>query len=765
MTRTPHSIVLENTVEIERSADVVFDYCSDPIHEAEWNPKLQRIAKISEGPVAVGARYEADFGIGGTMTIECTQYDRPTTWATVGQSPRLRASLEGRVLPTPSGARLFLRMELQPKGPLRYLSSLIRPRMKHAQTGHLAVIKRRLETDPGSPTQQDHEDATGRGETAPSTALERVLPSARLIEQNLVDLAVPPEQAWALIRHRDFARMWIARALFAIRSVPSRLTGGEPEPAGLRIDNLTSTPEHPGFQVLVDHPPREFVVGAIGKVWRANIPFVHVPTADAFAAFDEPGYIKVAWAMQFSPLRERTTRLVLEVRVDATDETSWRKFRQYFRFIGPASRFIRRALLASLAREHGTLESNIEDRALPGDELLPDAGTQVTHSATIRTRPEQLWPWLVQMGCRRAGFYSIDILDNAGRRSARAIHPELQQLHIGDILPATPKGDDGFEVLDLEPNRALVLGGLYDPVAKRQLPFAAPRPARFWHVTWAFALEPQDDDTTRLDVRARVCFPPSGRRHATWIRPVHHVMQTAQLRHLATRVEERAPRDDWRDIAEGIAGAAIMAADLVTPFLRGARSHWGIDTATAAREYPGDELVLEPRWSWTHGIEINAPLEDVWPWIAQIGADRGGFYSYQWLENLAGCQLRNAETLHPEWTIRDGGELIIHPKMPPLRIVRLQPGRSFVAYAGPEPRTGHEESWVAASWLFFLEPLDPGRCRFISRYRCATSNDLPTRLQYGPTLIEPIGFAMDRRMLLGVKERAEQHRRNPPTHY
>jgi hypothetical protein len=59
------------------------------------------------------------------------------------------------------------------------------------------------------------------------------------------------------------------------------------------------------------------------------------------------------------------------------------------------------------------------------------------------------------------------------------------------------------------------------------------------------------------------------------------------------------------------------------------------------------------------------------------------------------------------------------------------------------------------SWLFFVEPLGAGRCRFISRYRCATSSDLRSRIALGPTLVEPIGFAMDRRMLLGLKERAE----------
>lgn len=231
----------------------------------------------------------------------------------------------------------------------------------------------------------------------------------------------------------------------------------------------------------------------------------------------------------------------------------------------------------------------------------------------------------------------------------------------------------------------------------------------------------------------------------------------------------------WRDRAEACAGGAIMIAGLLTPFLRGRRSHWGIDARSAARRSPGDELVPQPLWSWTHGVEVDAPATDVWPWVAQIGADRGGFYSYQWLENLLGCQVRNAETIHPEWAARPGGELRLHPSAPALRIVSVDPGRSLVAYMPPvpgmrdagagsgEPASPVEPNgrWMTASWLFLVEPTSPGRCRVISRYRCDTSASLLSRLQFGPAIIEPISFAMDRRMLLGIKQRAERAR---PTH-
>jgi len=206
-----------------------------------------------------------------------------------------------------------------------------------------------------------------------------------------------------------------------------------------------------------------------------------------------------------------------------------------------------------------------------------------------------------------------------------------------------------------------------------------------------------------------------------------------------------------------------MLAGLLTPFLRDARNRWGVDEATAQRAYPGDELVGAPRWAWTHGIEIDAPAAAVWPWVAQIGADRAGFYSYQWLENVAGCKLRNAEAIHPEWAIRDNGVLLLHPEMPPLRVASIAPGRWFVVHAPlDENARSAGKPWAAVSWLFFVEPFDGKRCRLISRYRCACSDDLRTRLQLGATFIEPIGFAMDRRMLKGIKERAENAARQKP---
>src|SRR5687767_11731747 len=122
------------------------------------------------------------------------------------------------------------------------------------------------------------------------------------------------------------------------------------------------------------------------------------------------------------------------------------------------------------------------------------------------------------MGCRRAGWYSYDRLDNAGVPSARELLPGLQELRVGDVLPATPEGDDGFVVQRLEPPRVLVLGGLYDLERKRQVRAGEPRPEQFWEVSWAFVLEPLDARTTRLLVRGRVDFAPERvQRRALWM--------------------------------------------------------------------------------------------------------------------------------------------------------------------------------------------------------------------------------------------------------
>jgi hypothetical protein len=397
--------------------------------------------------------------------------------------------------------------------------------------------------------------------------LDSLIPKPALVEIDRAELAVDAGRAWEAVRDVDLAKSALVRTLFAIRTIPDRLKGAEGQ-LRLQLDDLVSTPDKPGFQILAEDAPHELAAGAIGKVWQPVIPFVHVSDGAAFADFSQKGYIKVAWALRVVPESERTSRVEFEVRVVATDEDAWTKFKRYFRLIGPGSHLIRRVLLAQLERELGTPDAAQNDRALPGDDLIPDAIGQFTHSIVISAPPDKIWPWLVQMGCQRAGFYSLDVLDNAGIPSAREIRLDLQQLRVGDTIAATPSGDNHFEVLRIEQNRALLLGGLFDVGNQKQVAFGAPRPRRYWHTSWAFVLEPLDAGRTRLYARARGAFSPSERFHAFWIRPVHHLMQTAQLRHLAERAEGRASSEGVRDVLESV-GDAIVAA---MPGRHGSRS-------------------------------------------------------------------------------------------------------------------------------------------------------------------------------------------------
>jgi len=181
--------------------------------------------------------------------------------------------------------------------------------------------------------------------------------------------------------------------------------------------------------------------------------------------------------------------------------------------------------------------SKVTRPSLPGDDLLPDARAEVTHEVDIETPPEKLWPWLVQMGRRRGGWYSWDLLDNGGVPSADRIVPELQKLAVGDILPIKAKGSDGFAVLLLDPPRALVLG---DPSLLPGRTRSDPHAAR---ATWAFALEPQGPAATRLRVRVRAEYERS--LAASLLRPLvvalHEVMERKQLRTLKERVEAQSP--------------------------------------------------------------------------------------------------------------------------------------------------------------------------------------------------------------------------------
>ena len=103
----------------------------------------------------------------------------------------------------------------------------------------------------------------------------------------------------------------------------------------------------------------------------------------------------------------------------------------------------------------------------------------------------------------------------------------------------------------------------------------------------------------------------------------------------------------------GTAGTAMYALVIRPWHLR-----WGAEPEDEKRPLPGDELLPKDGTRILHAVTIDAPVEEVWPWLAQLGQDRGGFYSYEWLENLAGCQMQNADRVRPEWQHRELGETV-----------------------------------------------------------------------------------------------------------
>lgn len=162
--------------------------------------------------------------------------------------------------------------------------------------------------------------------------------------------------------------------------------------------------------------------------------------------------------------------------------------------------------------------------SLPGDDLLPHAPYRSTRAITIDTPPASVWPWLVQVGCRRAGFYSNDLLDNLGHASARTIMPERQHIEVGQWVPmspsSTPSNVSAFKVHSFEVNRWLL--------------WSKP------DSTWAWQLAPTDSGGTRLVTRIHVAYD--------WKRPSVAILSVvlmefgdfAMLRRMLRGIKERA---------------------------------------------------------------------------------------------------------------------------------------------------------------------------------------------------------------------------------
>jgi hypothetical protein len=199
--------------------------------------------------------------------------------------------------------------------------------------------------------------------------------------------------------------------------------------------------------------------------------------------------------------------------------------------------------------------------------------------------------------------------------------------------------------------------------------------------------------------------------------------------------------------------ATFLAAGLAA---RCRLRNWGATREEVDSVLSGDELVPGPAVTTTLAVSVAAPPADVWAWLVQIGQDRGGMYSYDLVENLVGLQIHSTGELRNEWqNLGVGDRVQLVPKGwcgisrgVSLPVARLDPGRSLVLR---EQRP--ELPWDSV-WSFHIVPTDGDSCRLISRSRTART---PGPVRWASELMQPLTSVMTRRMLLGIKARAEDH--------
>lgn len=187
---------------------------------------------------------------------------------------------------------------------------------------------------------------------------------------------------------------------------------------------------------------------------------------------------------------------------------------------------------------------------------------------------------------------------------------------------------------------------------------------------------------------------------------------------------------------------------------------WGTTEDEANRLLPGDELVPEAKINATHAITINAPIDRVWPWIAQIGQGRGGFYSYEAIENALGLDIHNADRILPEFQNPQVGEPLPFAQDFGVPYAIVDAPHALVVHGdtrtggvvGPQLRPG---DFLAVSWGWYLEAIDAHTTRLVERWRAAYGPGLLNTVMYR-LFMEPGAFIMERKMLLGIKARAEQ---------
>jgi len=196
----------------------------------------------------------------------------------------------------------------------------------------------------------------------------------------------------------------------------------------------------------------------------------------------------------------------------------------------------------------------------------------------------------------------------------------------------------------------------------------------------------------------------------------------------------------------GIGGAALLVGAAYSPPARRWYLTYGAGADEIAGPLPGDELLPHPDLQSTRAVTIAAPPSSVWPWLVQMGSGRGGAYTYDWIENLFGLNMHSADEILPEFQGLAAGDLLpLGPNGPAMRVEICDPNRTlaFRSTVG---------DWV---WIFHLSGHRLGT-RLVSRNRIAITHPGPALRLVNRVVMEPGSLIMERRMLLGIKERAER---------
>ncbi len=194
-----------------------------------------------------------------------------------------------------------------------------------------------------------------------------------------------------------------------------------------------------------------------------------------------------------------------------------------------------------------------------------------------------------------------------------------------------------------------------------------------------------------------------------------------------------------------VGGAAAAYIRLARP----RQLRWGATDQESDGSLPGDDLIANPDLTATRAITVHTSAEQVWPWIAQLGQGRGGFYSYDVLENLVGCDIHSADQIVPEWQdITVGDQVKLHPEVG-LAVAALERGRSLVLRGGVP--IGNTSPPYDFTWAFVLQEQPDGTTRLLVRERYAYTQ------RWAPFLVEPVtvvSFVMSHKMLRGIRDRA-----------